>query len=170
MNEFRNDTYCGLYCGACDMQLAYRQALERGVTATWDGINFPLRDRLTSAPIVCHGCKTDSVFRGCAICPIRKCGRAKPELETCLDCRRYPCLRHSLLNLFRRITGLSRKLPHLSVIPVNLQAIRERGVAAWLQEQQQRWVCPSCSAAFSWYQEQCAGCGHDLKDLKGFSR
>jgi hypothetical protein len=59
-------------------------------------------------------------------------------------------------------------LPHLSAIPGNLAVIREKGVAAWLVEQERHWKCPSCQTAFSWYDPECATCGRGLDDLKGF--
>jgi hypothetical protein len=168
MTDFRRDSYCGLYCGACDVQLACRRAEEQGLQPSWEGVRFPLKGRFAAAPVVCHGCKSDVVFRGCASCPVRKCARSMPGIETCLDCRRYPCLRHWVMKVVRRITGLERKLPHLSVIPGNLAVIREKGVRAWLEEQKQRWNCPSCQTGFSWYQRECSVCGRALDDLKGY--
>jgi hypothetical protein len=168
MPELHCDSYCGLYCGACDMQVAYRRAQERGVEATWEGVQFPLKRHFAKAAVICHGCKSDVVFRGCRACPIRSCARTKPDLESCLDCRRYPCYRHWLVNVVRCVAGLNRKLPHLSVIPANRAAIRDKGVAPWLKEQEQRWACPSCHAAFSWYERECTTCGRALDDVRPF--
>lgn len=168
MTDFHCDSYCGLYCGSCDMFQAHRRALEKGGTATWDGINFPLKKQMASAPVICHGCKTDVVFKGCQMCPIRKCAREMADIETCLDCRRYPCLRYKLVDLIRWIAGMNRKLPHLTEIPRNLPVIREKGLAVWLEEQKKLWTCPDCGASFSWYQRECHGCGRDVRALKRF--
>jgi hypothetical protein len=168
MTEFQCDSYCGLYCGACDMLLASRRAEERGIAPSWDGVHFPLKGQFATASVVCHGCKSDIVFRGCSVCPVRKCARSMPGIETCVDCRRYPCFRHWLVTLVRRLAGLERRLPHLSVLPGNVAFIRDSGVKAWLEEQQRRWTCPSCHTAFSWYQRECAGCDRDVEELKSF--
>ena len=78
MPELHCDSYCGLYCGACDMWVAYRRAQERGTDASWDGVQFPLKRHFATAPVICHGCKGDVVFRGCRACPIRACARSTP--------------------------------------------------------------------------------------------
>jgi hypothetical protein len=166
--ELHFDSYCGLYCGACDMLVAYRRAQERGVEARWDNIHFPLKGHFAASPVICHGCKGDVVFRGCRGCPIRKCARTMLDIETCLDCKRFPCYRHWLVNAVRRVAGLNRKLPHLSVIEGNRAAIREKGVAAWLEDQERRWACPSCRTAFSWYERVCPTCGRSLDDSRPF--
>jgi hypothetical protein len=150
------------------MLVAYRRAQQRGVEASWHHVQFPLKRHFASAPVVCHGCKGDVVFRGCRACPIRKCARAKPHITTCLDCRRYPCYRHWLVDVVRRLTGFNRKLPHLSVLSENRATICEKGVAAWLQEQEKRWACPSCQTPYSWYERACTSCARDLSDVRPF--
>jgi len=74
-------------------------------------------------------------FQGCAVCPVRKCARKKPEIKTCLDCGRFPCFRFSLMKFVRKFLGYDRKLPHLKTIPENQGLIKEKGVSAWLAEQ-----------------------------------
>jgi hypothetical protein len=168
MLELHCDSYCGLYCGACDMLVAYRRAQKRGEEARWDDVQFPLKGHFKSAPVICQGCKGDVVFRGCRACPIRNCARTMAGIDTCLDCKRFPCYRHWLVNAVRRLAGLNRKLPHLSLLEVNRNAIREKGVAAWLEEQERHWACPSCQTAFSWYERACTSCGRALDDVRPF--
>ena len=106
-----------------------------------------------------HGCKTDTVFQGCATCPVRKCAKKKSGIESCLDCEKYPCLLYKIAKIVIAVQRLEKKLPHLKCKSGNLAVIREKGMNAWLEEQQRVWECPDCHASFSWYQTQCSQCG-----------
>ena len=167
--EFRYETYCGLYCGACDILMAYQRGLEQQTPPEWSELGEPLRRHIPQAEIVCHGCKTDTVFAGCAKCPIRKCGRNHPEIETCLDCKRYPCWRHKFFKIVVALLNFEKKLPHQKIKPRNLQTIREKGLRAWLEEQQRVWACPDCQTSFSWYQRKCKQCGRELDSIKDYN-
>ena len=169
MQEFRYETYCGLYCGACDILMAYKRGLEQQAQPEWSELGEPLRRHIPQAEIVCHGCKTDTVFAGCAKCPIRKCGRNHPEIETCLDCKRYPCWRHKFFKIVIALLNFEKKLPHQKIKPRNLQTIREKGLRAWLEEQQRVWACPDCQTSFSWYQRKCKQCGRVLDSIKDYN-
>lgn len=170
MEEFRYDTYCGLYCGACDILSAFRRASERNESPGWDDIPLELR-KVTPAkrtdPVVCFGCKTDTVFAGCSKCPVRKCAKAKMRVETCWECGRYPCMRFRVFSLARKL--FQRRLPHLRSVHPNEACIREKGIRAWLSEQEEEWKCPRCTASFSWYARTCPSCGKDLGFRTRFS-
>jgi hypothetical protein len=163
MQEFKYESYCGLYCGACEIMVAYRRGLTENKVPRWEDLHDPLRKILKPGEIKCFGCKTDTVFQGCAVCPIRKCGRKKPDIETCLDCARFPCFRFSLMKFVRKFLGYDKKLPHLKTVSENQCTIKEKGVSVWLAEQQNQWQCPGCHTAISWYQEKCSICGRDLE-------
>lgn len=170
MNGFRYDTYCGLYCGACDILLAYKKGVEQGKTPEWNDFPAQIQQHIPHGQIICHGCKSDTVFVGCSKCPIRKCARKHPEIETCLDCKKYPCLIHKIAKWVIRFQKLEQKLPHVKIKAHNLQTIRQKGMAAWLAEQQQIWVCLDCQTNFSWYQPQCKQCGKEIASLKDYQK
>lgn len=159
-----------MYCGACEIMVAYRKGLAENKLPQWQDQPVPIRKNLKRAEIKCHGCKSDTVFQGCAICPVRKCARKKPEIQTCLDCGRFPCFRFSLMKLVRIVLGYDKKLPHLKTVSPNQRRIKEKGVNVWLAEQQNQWQCPDCQTAFSWYRTQCSACGKELKTPGGFIR
>jgi hypothetical protein len=133
-NEFRYDTYCGLYCGACDILLAYKKGKEQNIIPQWSDLPAPIRN-IPPAEIICYGCKSETVFTGCSKCPIRKCARKHKEIESCLDCQKYPCLIHKIVKIVKIIRRFEKKLPHLKIIPRNLTTIQQKGIHAWLEEQ-----------------------------------
>jgi hypothetical protein len=172
MEEFRYDSYCGLYCGSCDILMAYRKGLETNTTPKWEDLPERVRNvhGKGEPPIICYGCKTDTVFKGCSICPVQKCARKKLEIhQTCLDCKSYPCKLHKLMNIARKLLRLNKKLPHSNILPKNVETIREKGLEYWLEEQKKIWECPDCHTAFSWYQEKCSNCGKDLEPIKDYN-
>lgn len=165
---FDYESYCGLYCGACDILTAYKNGLEQQRPPQWNDLPAPIRRNIPAAPIRCHGCKTETVFQGCAKCPIRKCAKKQTGIESCLDCRKYPCMLHKIAKIVIAVQRLEKKLPHLKCKPGNLAVIKEKGMQTWLQEQQRLWECPECHASFSWYQTECAKCGKRLDEYKDF--
>jgi hypothetical protein len=167
MEEFRYDTYCGLYCGACDIMAAFKRASERNESAKWDDIPLELR-KITPAKktdaVICFGCKTDVVFAGCLKCPIRKCGKTKMRVETCFDCARFPCTRFRIYSLIRKL--FMRRLPHLKSVYANRACIQGEGIQTWLSGQKEKWKCSYCKTDFTWYAKTCPSCGKDL-DFQG---
>jgi len=155
--EYGRDSYCGIYCGACDLLVACRRG-EPGSFSPGFKAAIPARDDYR-----CRGCKSELVFGNCASCPIRACARAR-GIEHCSDCGEYPC------EPLRRIRYESPHpgLPHLSLCHENLEAIKARGTEAWLEEQVALWRCPSCSAPDSWYSAACPRCGEPLAGRKPF--
>lgn len=154
--DFRYDSYCGLYCGACDVLVANEKDEVEKAAKAWNMKPEQLR---------CHGCKStiNAVF--CADCVIKPCAETR-EIEFCSQCDEYPCSR---LREFR-----DDENPHHSIVLRNLDFIREQGVDAWLEEQRDRWSCPGCGEKCSWYDKTCRKCGaqwynceDEDKDLKG---
>lgn len=163
--DFRYDSYCGLYCGACDILQTYKRHRARGTTPHWDELPEPLRKHVPHGEIECHGCKSDTVFIGCQKCPYKACARKK-QVESCRTCDKYPCLIHHIANIVKKLQRLERKLPHLQGIPENLATIEQVGTEAWLTQQERRWTCPQCGAAATWYQSRCVQCGNPLESYK----
>jgi hypothetical protein len=160
MEEFRYDTYCGLYCGACDTMAAFKKSIENGNTAIWEDLPLAFRKNLPMGKvreIICYGCKSDTVFGGCSICPVRKCARETMHVESCDKCTKHPCLRYGVFKLFQRI--MKKRLPHLSTAKPNRAIIKEQGVGAWLAQQEEAWRCPHCKTSLTWYGGKCTNCG-----------
>ncbi len=147
--ELRQDSFCGLNCGACPVGLANlrddRGALEE-MARQW-GRN--------PDDLVCGGCKGDVTAAFCSRCGMRLCAMGK-GLDFCFQCGDYPCPE---ISAFR-----NDEAPHHSVIFRNLRSIEEKGLAAWLAGEDARWSCPRCSRRYSWYEESCPDCGASLKN------
>lgn len=163
MSDFRYDTYCGLYCGACDIMQAYRKSIETGIRPGLSDLPDEIRNlpfNVKDAEIKCYGCKTDIVFAGCSKCFIRKCAKSTADIETCLDCNRYPCWRHKLTAFAKKLLNLEQKLPHLKTAKPNLETIKNKGLQYWLKEQKTKWQCTDCEKPLSWYSPSCKACNH----------
>lgn len=153
--SFIEDSYCGLYCGACEILLAYKKAIANNEIADWDDLPGEFSEYITKAEVKCLGCKTDTVFEGCRRCPIRSCAREQ-GVEYCIDCECYPC---ELINQMKeRLIAVKAILPHTAGIIGNLEDIKKMGRKAWLKYQQELWSCPNCGTRFSWYQKTCTKC------------
>lgn len=143
----RFDTYCGLYCGAC---VAMRARL--------DG-NLPeVAARFGKQPedFTCHGCKSDKTLEYCSNCPMKDCCRQK-GYESCAECADRPC---------PSLRDFSQQMPHRKAVAANLAKLAASGMDEFLARQKQRWTCPQCGRALSWYEEKCSGCGVETDNAK----
>jgi hypothetical protein len=146
--DYRYDTYCGLYCGACPVLVANQR-----------GIVDELAEKLEADPaeLVCAGCKSGTVAAFCTDCAFVPCAREK-GVEFCGDCDEYPC---------KRLTDFREdEWAHHSAVTKNLDRLKEIGLAAWLAEQDERWNCGACGARFDWYDEACPDCGAETYDAR----
>lgn len=146
--KFRYDTYCGLYCGACDVFIANEKGTLEESAKEWD---------MKPEDLMCHGCKSGTNAVYCRTCDIKKCAESK-EVEFCYQCEEYPC---TLLVEFR-----NDEHPHHSVVLKNQEIIKEKGVQKWLEEQEKRWTCPECGTQFAWYDTVCKKCQSALYDCR----
>lgn len=147
---FRRDGYCGLYCGACPRFLASEN----------DTLEQLAAEKNTTPDLIrCHGCKSAVVSGWCAICNLKQCARSK-GLEFCDDCDQYPCA-----DLQGFINDLN--YPYHSLVPQDLQTIRQKGLDAWLREQNVRWRCPACGTKYSWHTTTCPTCGGPTRNWAG---
>jgi len=144
----RYDSYCGLYCGACDTLMANEQGCAATLAREW---------KRTVAELQCHGCKSSVNAVFCRNCEMRRCARAK-RIEFCHQCPDFPC---AGLVAFR-----NDKHPYHSFVLKNLDDIRTTGPARWLEQQRQRWSCPNCGARCSWYDRKCVMCGAQLHNCE----
>lgn len=142
----RYDSYCGIYCGACPILAANEKGVVEEKAGDWE---------LDAKDIVCRGCKSKTLAAYCKDCVMRLCARDR-GFEFCVECDDYPC---GTVMAFQR-----DRFPHHTLIAANLQAVADRGVDAWLEEQKKRWSCSSCGEPHTWYEEECAKCGAGLYD------
>jgi hypothetical protein len=160
---YNYDSYCGIYCGACDIHVAYVTGRKSRFASFFTKSTLKALISMRGIPfqpadleLKCHGCKTGTLFINCSDCPIRTCAIAK-KVEHCIDCSDYPC---KILGARKKMEGM---LPHLTTNHENMVMIRKNGLDRWLAEQDEKWKCPECRTRFSWYAGRCASCGRDLR-------
>lgn len=161
MEDFCCDSYCGLYCGACEILHAYTHSLHTGETPKWDDLPEVFRENITQAEIKCYGCKSDTVFVGCSKCEIRACAK-KRGVDYCIHCTDFPCT--IITTMKERLTKISAFLPHTKSIIANLEIIKEIGSHRWLQKEKEKWTCKKCGAPTTWYQKKCTRCNNEITD------
>jgi len=165
MDSFNYDSYCGIYCGACDIMMTYKTGCQHRLASFWNestvktfhnklGITYDPNKPFT---VKCNGCKTDTLFVNCAVCQIRR-SAINNKIEHCIDCNKYPC------NLIVGANKVKSLLPHIKNNRINMETIKKVGVTQWLSEQEKRWKCPNCKTNFSWYTRKCMNCGEDLRE------
>lgn len=146
--DFRYDTFCGLYCGACDVFIANMNSKVEALAQAW---------KMDLNQLKCHGCKSTVNAIYCMDCDIKKCAQNR-DIEYCFQCEEYPCSR---LVAFR-----NDEHPHHSIVLQNLGFIQSQGSARWLEKQKERWSCPNCGTGFSWYAKTCEICGGALHNCQ----
>ncbi|MGE5621132.1 MAG: DUF3795 domain-containing protein [archaeon] len=165
MAKQRFDSYCGLYCGACEVMNAVTyQDKERVISIFRDLWEKTGMGGVTPDEVECTGCKTDNVFINCSKCFMRQCAISK-GVEFCIDCLEFPC---SFYKQGEEVTAQFPQLKHLRPIVKNQEFIKEHGLDEWLKDQEIRWECPSCKTRYSWYAQECRNCKEDLKGIKDY--
>ncbi|MFC1563566.1 DUF3795 domain-containing protein [candidate division KSB1 bacterium] len=104
----------------------------------------------------CNGCQSDKIDEYIVNCQFRKCA-AEKGIALCCYCNEYPCpdLREYM----------NDKWPHHRTIDSNMKQIKEHGTKKWIENQQKKWSCGSCTSRIFWYQEKCS-CGQDLEHFE----
>jgi hypothetical protein len=141
---FRYDTFCGLYCGACDVLQANRSGRVEALAQAWG---------MEPEALQCHGCKTEVNAVYCVECGIKACAESR-GLEHCTQCADYACA--------RLMAFWSDGCAHHALAQQSLERLHQQGLARWLEEQRARWACPRCGVASSWYDAECGACGARL--------
>jgi len=132
---------CGLYCGVCGVYMASRDN------------NQKLKDKLAKAygvtpeQIACKGCLSKEKFVYCQACGIRACVMEK-NYEGCHQCEEFPC---KLINDFPVPVGKK-------VILRSVPARKKLGTAMWVEEEENRYICPHCSGKLFRGARRCGSC------------
>ncbi|MCF7794686.1 MAG: DUF3795 domain-containing protein [Candidatus Cloacimonetes bacterium] len=142
--KFRYDTYCGLYCGACELLNAFKDGRQEEQAKIW---------KVDAEDIRCYGCKSGDLSSWCNECEFKDCAISK-NLEFCFECDDYPC---QMLKDFQADNAV-----HHSSVFRGLDRIKEIGIEKWLTEQAERWRCERCGTPSTWYREKCEKCGTEL--------
>ncbi|MBN1534419.1 MAG: DUF3795 domain-containing protein [Spirochaetes bacterium] len=164
MSEYDYDSYCGIYCGACDIMHVGRTGRKSRFASFLSESNIRAFQRALGnqydpgkpVELKCHGCKTDELFFNCRACGIRPCARAK-GVANCIECPDYPC------GLITQMNSGASLLPHIRANGDNLETIQREGVHRWLLKQEAQWRCPECGNGIAWYTERCGTCGADCR-------
>jgi hypothetical protein len=144
--NFRYDTYCGLYCGACELLNAFKDGRQEEQAKMWN---------MNPEDLKCYGCKSGDPASWCKDCEIKECAISKNH-EFCFECDQYPC------KLLKELQ--SDKVVHHASILRALERIKNIGREKWLSEQAKRWSCPECGTPSTWYRKKCENCSSELID------
>jgi hypothetical protein len=136
--DFVLHAYCGLYCGACPILLNTREG---------------------AAAEPCHGCKSEQPTGYCAACGIKACAQHQSH-AFCNECPQYESC--TLMDKFLKDTNWL----YQQAAARSMESIRQVGLTAWLEAQEQRWRCTSCGAYHSWWDESCSRCGQTTASYK----
>jgi hypothetical protein len=104
----------------------------------------------------CGGCRMEPdilyATKGSRSCVIKNCPTIQiNKSKLCFECDKFPCRR--LKDLDKRYTTKYR----MSMLE-NLATIRDQGMDALLQQQEERWICKKCGSVLCVHREACPGC------------
>jgi hypothetical protein len=120
---------CGMNCGIC---MAYLRKKNR-----------------------CIGCRSEDPEKWISRlrCSMRNCETIKNNSSGfCYECDEFPCRR------LKHIDKRYRTKYGMSMIE-NLEYIRDNGMAAFLEREQEKWKCPECGGVISCHNGVCYSCG-----------
>ena len=113
----------------------------------------------------CQGCNgpDDRKLEFCAnICGIILCRKRRENgYEYCDECPDFPCE-----DVMEKENRYTTKYPHRESPLENLRMIREQGMAAFLEQEQQLWTCPGCDQPYSVHDRNCPHCGRRIKQVE----
>ena len=141
---------CGLYCGACSTYVARKRGDQAALSAVAKRI-AQLRGWILKPEedLVCDGCLSSQLATVCRRCSMRACAVEK-RIAHCAQCSDFPCQTIIDFNNDGR--------PHHSEVLANVRHQQKIGIDAWLDEQEKRWRCSTCSCPIEWYDTQCPQC------------
>ncbi|MDY6966597.1 MAG: DUF3795 domain-containing protein [Halobacteriota archaeon] len=97
--------------------------------------------------IRCKGCLSDQLFVYCQVCSIRSC-TDKRGIAGCHQCDDFPC---KFIKSFPLPVG---KKVILRAIPTR----RKLGTEKWVEEEEERYHCPSCGYKLFRGAKRCRNC------------
>ncbi len=109
----------------------------------------------------CPGCRSvnnGSKPKHCDSCVIKNCEYlAQTKSGFCFDCPKFPCIRMKNLDKrYRRNYGIS--------LLENLNYIKQKGISAFIENEQNRWKCQSCGSVLCVHRGHCLHCNAAIMD------
>lgn len=138
---FQEDSYCGLYCGACELFIATK---ENRLSELASERNMSVDD------LECYGCKSKKTSIYCGKCEIKNCN-LNISTEFCCNCDEFPCIKIKNFSL--------EPYSHKNEVIENLDYIGNSGKQNWIEKQKEKWSCKVCGTRFSFYSNNCRVCG-----------
>ncbi len=109
----------------------------------------------------CPGCngsnenKPDFCAKHCGIILCRK--RRENGYKYCDECPDFPCE-----DVMEKENRYTTQYPHRESPLENLKMIREKGMDAFLEQEEKQWACPYCGSTYSVHNGTCIKCGKAL--------
>lgn len=140
---------CGIYCGTCPRHLAPRIQDDAYLTQT------SLETGYSADEIRCDGCLSEKVYPACIDCRagFRRCAQER-NVTWCFQCQEFPCQRLRDFLDIHIVNGIS----HPAKLIEELQSMKDRGIDAWIEKQEETDCCPRCGRILYWYDLQCSRC------------
>lgn len=127
---------CGVYCGACP-------SFEKS----------------------CYGCSSEDDAKNkrksrCS-CKIRMCCYNEKKVNFCFECTDFPCGKiHK--KLIKSHPGDPRYKYRHELEDICTE-FKEKPMDEFLQNQKERWLCPSCGGTVHFYRYTCSQCGKEVE-------
>ncbi len=104
----------------------------------------------------CQGCRSDATTlpKHCLQCAIKNCS-LQMNVDFCVDCTHFPCMRLKRLNKRYRETYQTDLIESM----IRFRAI---GAEAYLAEERAKYTCPHCGGVVSLHSKVCSECGEKI--------
>jgi len=101
----------------------------------------------------CEGCRGDvaTLPKHCLQCAIKNCS-LQMNVDFCVDCPRFPCMR------IKRLNKRYREKYQTDLIESMIR-FRAIGAEAYLAEERAKYTCPQCGGVVSIHSRVCSECG-----------
>ena len=100
----------------------------------------------------CPGClnKDNNKPERCKTCKIKNCAQEK-GFTYCYECLYFPC------KLIKNLEKSYSKRYNTSLIE-NSKKVQNDGIYLFLKNEQEKWICKSCSGVISLHDAECSNC------------
>jgi len=145
---------CGIYCGTCPSYLAPLQGDRDRLEKMARDQGRPIEE------VVCRGCLSDQVAVRCQDCAhgFRACA-SEQGVTWCFECGEFPCDR---LEAFIPVHVVNGVIHHERILE-HLEFMREHGVEAWVDREDEAGRCPECREPVYWSALTCPHCGAGIR-------
>ena len=136
---------CGIYPGICPIYIAAKDKHSRLKQILASELNVSVRE------IRCNGCLSKNPFIKCHECKVRDCVIAR-GIEGCHACPDFPC---------PKIEGMTDPVGK-KVILRAVPALRQMGVAKFIEEEIRHYQCPHCGYQLFMGVGRCRNCNNSV--------